>query len=297
MKRQSGIALVLVLMVTGILALLMLQVGLSAREHVARAQLLSRHAEATLLAHSREAAMFYTLLTQPWVGAGGRRPEARNPYEAAWNFRGESFSVDGVAFEIQDTSGLLLVPQPVDGARQFVALLGQLGVEPLRAERLGAQLMDAQRANPLDPVQVASPGRRGPAVFPLQSVAQLRSLPDMDEALFGRLEPLLTLYPVPGFNPLTAPAEILATRLGASDLQGVLEAREQGALDASSLYALAGFQPDETTSLYPGPALRIAFRLQGADDSAWRETTAVLRPYGDEPLAIWSRQTRRRGGA
>ena len=58
-KRQQGVALIMVLMITGILGLLMLQIGLTAREHVARAQKLLDRAEATLRLQSRESAMVY----------------------------------------------------------------------------------------------------------------------------------------------------------------------------------------------------------------------------------------------
>jgi general secretion pathway protein K len=288
MKRQRGIALILVLMVTGILGLLMLQVGLTAREQVSRAQRLSDRADAVLRAHSREVALAHTLLTRPWLVSPDRAQASDNPYAAAWNFHGAPFTVDGATFEIQDVSGLLGVPQPGGSPQAFVALLEQLGVERGRAVRLGEQLMAAQGADRAS---------RSAAGFPLQSLAQLRDLPDMDEALYARVEPLLTLYPAPGFNPLTAPPELLAIRFGSSRLEGLLQLRAQNALTEGRLFALTGVSADEVTTMYPGPAFRIRYAFEHAGIDLRRETTVLLRPYEAEPFAVWSQSSARGGGA
>jgi general secretion pathway protein K len=296
MRRQRGIALILVLMVTGILGLLMLQVGLTAREQVARAQRLSDRVDADLRAHSREVALQYTLLTRPWLTPPGRERAGDNPYAAAWNFRGVPFQVDGVTFEIQDLSGLQPLPPPGVAPRAFVALLEQLGVEPSRAARLGDGLVAAQGVDPRD-LRLPESARGPAAAFPLQSLAELRRLTDMDEALYARLAPLVTLFPTPGFNPLTAPPEVLATRFGGSQLEGVLELREQDALTETRLFALTGTQADEFTTTYPGPALRIRASFEHAGIGIRRETTVLLRPWDAEPFALWEQSNSRGEGA
>ena len=309
MNRQRGVALVLVLMVTGILGLLMLQVGLTAREQVARAQRLSDRADAELLAQSREAAMAYSLLTQPWVEARESSADSANAYAAAWNFHGEPFELDGITYRVQDVSGLLPIPLPQDSPRAFLALLRQLDVEPQRAERLVAQLRALQGVRP----PLDAPGRAQPdpgarprpreaaehagVGFPVQSMAELRYLPDMDPSLLARVESLTTLYPTPGLNPLTAPPEVLAVRFDGSVLEGVLELRRQRRLDGAALYALAGVGADDVTSLSPGPALRIDLELRHAGITVRRETTWALRPYATEPLATWSRRRVPEAGA
>lgn len=285
--------MILVLMITGILGLLMLQVSLTAREHVARAQLLADRVDLALGGQSREAAMYFTLLTQTWV----EQPQADNPYAAAWNFHDRPFTVDGVTYRLQDVSGLL--PLPLDSPRHFVALLLQLGVEPARATRLGDQLMALQGVS----MGLPRPGVRGsgpqdarprplPAAddarFPVQSVAELRWLPDMDEELLARLEPLVTLYPTPGFNPLTAPAELLRLRLSPSAADALLQLREAGAVRDTSLWNLAGIEADDLTTLYPGPAIRIDMHIEHRDVAVRRQSTVILRPYARDPFAVWS---------
>jgi type II secretory pathway component PulK len=290
MKRQRGTALILVLMITVILGLLMLQMALTAREQVARAQLLADRAEAELRTQSREMALGFSLLTQPWAGPVA----ADNPYATVWNFRGEPFTVDGITYRMQDVSGLMPVPF-FGGTSEFVELLVSLGVDAPRAARLGNQLVELQggaaglrrpdAGTPSAPVDV-----RAWPPFPVQSLEQLRGLKDMDDAVFARLAPLLTLYPTQGFNPLTAPPELLAARLPPSALKGVLELRAHGLLDARSLAALTGIGADDLTTLIPGPAIRIQLELQHRGMTVRRDTTVILRPYHGDAFTVWSRR-------
>jgi general secretion pathway protein K len=285
-KRESGIALIQVLLVTGIIGLLMLQMGLTARDQVARAQALADRAELQLAAQSREAAMLFSLLTEPMA----RAPESDNPYAAAWNFEGEPFIVDGITFSIWDESGRLRLP---DGPGDpFERLLLALDVEPTRARRLTLELMAAQGTAPAlrelgdgEGTVSTVPAAR----YPFQDLGQLRALPSMDPELYRRLKPLLTLYPTPGFNPTTAPDALLRATMTGSQVSGVAEARKNDGLDTIALWKLAGFQADETTVLTPGPAVSVRLEMNHGDTRLARTSTYVVRPYSSEPLATWQR--------
>lgn len=282
-RRERGIALIQVLLVTGILSLLVVQLSLTAKEQIGRAQALADRAEADLELQSRESALLYALLTEPWLPEGAA---ASNPYAAHWNFRGEPFEADGARLSIQDENGRLTVP--LYGTAEFERLLGALGVEAERARRLGRQLLELQGAGAMpaagsdaDPYAVA---------WPLQRIEELRRLPDMDEALYRRLAPLVTLYPTPGFNPLTAAPELLETRLSDTQLAGVLELRAAGRLDDGSLWRLTGIEADDLTMLQPGPALTVDLTVERGTAVARRVSTFVVRPYVDEAVAVWSRR-------
>jgi len=288
MRRERGIALIQVLLVAGIIGLLMLQIGLTAREQVAHAQALADRSELQLAAQSREAALTYTLLTEPLV----RLPDSKNPYAAAWNFHGEPFTVDGVTFTIQDESGKMQVPW-LD-SRDFEALLLDLGVEAGRAKALGTELMVLQGTTPrrrtLGEGETAAIGAaEAPGKFRVQDIGELRLLPGMDEALYRRLRPLLTLYPTPGFNPMTARAELLRAQLTESQANGVTEARARNELDQNTLWKLTGTEADETTVLIPGPGLTVRLEMELRDRRAVRSSTVSVRPYSAEPLGVWQR--------
>lgn len=288
MTPQRGIALIQVLLVAGIIGLLMLQMGLTARQQVEHAQALADRSELQLAAQSRESALLYTLLTEPLV----RVVDSKNPYAAAWNFHGQPFEVDGVTFTIQDESGKMRVPWLE--TEDFEALLRELGVNPGRARSLGTELMILQGTTPrrrtLGETTVATDGSKEPSgKYPLQDIGELRLLPGMDEALYRRLRPLLTLYPTPGFNPLTADAALLDAQLTQSQVKGVTDARASGGLDESTLWKLTGTQADETTVMLPGHGLTVRLESELRGRRAVRTSTVSVRPYSSEPLGVWQR--------
>ena len=286
MSRERGIALIQVLLIAGIIGLLMMQLGLTAREQVARAKRLDDRATLELAALSRESALIYTLLTEPWVG----NPDSANPYAAAWNFSGQPFTVDDITFTLQDESGRLRVP--LYGSAEFAYVVAGLGVDRDRARRLGAQLMDLQGVSAgLAPLG-ADVGNDSPGTgrgYPLQDLAELKLLPDMSEDLYRRLRPLLTLYPTPGFNPMTAPPELLRAHLSDSQLQGLEDARGTGEVDMLALMKITGVQPDEMTVFSPGPALEVSFRIERGNSRVERRSTIIVRPYQSVPVAVWQR--------
>ena len=287
--HERGIALIQVLLVTGIIALLMLQIGLTARDQVARAQALSDRAALQLAAQSREAAMVYSLLTEPLA----KLPDSENPYAAAWNFHGDPFTVDGITFSIQDESGRMRVPN-LPG-NEFERVLLSQDVEPTRARKLNQELMAMQGVSPalkeLGTTPAAQDGGEAPpmptGLYPLQDLEQLRLLPGMDLELYRRLRPLLTLYPTPGFNPTTAPPALLNAQMTTSQMTGVKDARDSGGLDSQALWKLTGNMADETTVLAPGPALTVTLEMDAGVARVLRTTTFIVRPYASEPLAVW----------
>lgn len=284
MRLQRGIALVQVLLVAGIISLLMLQMSLTAREHLARARALSDRAESMLAAQSHESSLIYTLLTQPMA----QDPASDNPYVARWNFRGEPFEVGGVTISIQDESGLPRVP--LYGPRAFVDVLVATGVESGRALRLGEQLMQVQMG-------AAQSSGETPA-FPLQAQEQLRWLPDMDDELYDRLRGLTTLYPTPGFNWLTAPRALRSMGLTQSQLEGFEQLERTGDLNRLSIWKVAGIEADEFKVFTPGPAMRLSVGVNVNGAMAQRRTTMVIRPYVDESVVVWQRESepRQSGG-
>lgn len=286
MKSQRGIALIQVLLISGIIGLLMLQIGLTAREQVARAEALAQRADLQLKAQSHESAIVFSMLTQPLIA----RPESANPYAAAWNFMGRPFVVNDVTFRLQDESGRLRVP--LYGSEDFERLLVAIGVEAGRARRLGQQLLSLQGTAPRLRALGEDAGMAGSspsAPQPLQVLQELRLLPDMDEELYLRVKPLLTLYPTPGLNPLTAPGELLTPRMSESQLAGVLEARQSGELDQLAYWRLTGIEADERSSFATGPAVTVELELEGMDARVQRTTTFIVRPYTVVPLAVWQR--------
>jgi type II secretory pathway component PulK len=281
-QRQQGVALIQVLFVTAIILLLVMQLSLTAREQVRRAQALQTRSEAELFLQSRESALLYTLLTEPLFPD----PRSVNPYVARWNLFGEAFTVDDIDIRLQDQSGLMRMP--TGSTSEFEALIEILGYGPRQARRIGDQFdawlgLSAGKADP------AAPGAM-PAGGAIQYFGELRLLDGIDESLYRQLAELMTLFPTPGFNPLTAPAPVLRLRMSRSSADAVLKARARGELDQDRLWDIARVGADETTVSYPGPGIGIELAGDYEGVALQRRLTVRVDPYDPEPLSVWSRE-------
>jgi general secretion pathway protein K len=281
--RQRGVALVQVLLVTTIIILLVMQLSLTAAEQVRRAQALQDRSLAALYLHSREVALLYSVLTESLVSG----QENSNPYAASWNFHGEPFVVDGLQFTLQDQSGLMQFP--TSGVAEFEKLLPVLGLGTTDARNLAGRLEDwlgvDSRGNGSGDAMM-----RGAAGGPVQYFGELKFLTGMDDQLYRQLAELMTLYPTPGFNPLTAPVPLLRMRLSESTLGPVLEARRQGELDQDRLWRIAGIGTDETTSPFVGPGIGVQIAGEYRGVTLRRHVVVGIEPYELQPLMHWSRE-------
>lgn len=280
-QKTQGAALILVLMVVSILGLLSLQIGLTAKDHIARAELLQARTEAQLRLQSSEVALVFSLLTQPWEANAPE--EVKNPYAAAWNFHGQPFEVDGVRYAIQDAKALLPVPQGGESTAELERLLQRLGVEPSRSR----QFSDALRSGQDPDFRARAPTDRP---VPWQSLDELRSLGVLTADEFTRLRSRLSLFPSADFNPLDAPREVLATRYNDDIVETLSTLQSKGELDAETFARVTGLADDEFTVLYPGPALQLTTEREDPGFRLRRESTLVLRPYAYEPVQLWGRR-------
>jgi len=273
-SRERGVALVLVLAITGVLSLLILQIGLTARQQITQAQRLADRAEAELRLHSREAALLYSILTRQ-RNADGRDAAGDNPYAAAWNFRGEPFDVDGATIRLQDMSGLFPFPLPGSRAEVFAAPLAAIGIERTRAEQVGRRLAQA----------LALPDGRA-----LQSLEELSVLADLSATEIDQLENVVTLYPGSAVNPGTAPEPVLAVKYAGVALEGVITARREGVLDEGRLQSLTGDLLDDTmTTFLVGPGFRLDITVEYEGVRLRRQSIWTVRPANEAvPLELWS---------
>lgn len=288
-RRPRGIALIQVLLISGIIGLLMLQLSLTASEQVDRARRIADRVEAGFAAETQESALLFALLTQPWTGPR----VTQDAYAAAWRFDGRPFRVGDAELVVQDESGRMRVP--LYGSQEFEQLLLALDVDTDRTRRLGEQLLALQGTRrglqPPGAATSVADGRRL-SLFPVQAVDELRRLPDMDARLYQRLEPLITVFPSSNFNPLSAPREVLAAMLPASQRDAVLDLRARGELDARSFWKLTGTEPDEFHVPLPGPGVSITVTVRRGETSVRRSLTADLRPYQDHAVALFDRRQR-----
>lgn len=282
MRQQRGVAIVQVLLISFIISMLMVQVGLSARDNVSRAALLESRARSGLHLHSVESELAYSLLTHPLR----RGPAAEDPYARNWNFLGQPFEVGAAVIKIQDESGLARIP--MFGARSFERLLLDLAVSPEAARELSEELIRYQYGGNYPKLGDDEGAMFAVPAYPLQSVTELRQLKGMEDWLYRRLAPLVTTYPAPGFNPTTAPEVLLRPILAETQIQAVRQFRSSGELNRESFWKLTGLEKSERLIGTPGPGLRIEVSLASQDgEAASAIYTLSINPYLQEAVAVW----------
>lgn len=273
MSRNRGVALILVLMVTGVLGLLILQISLTVADHTSRAQRLVERTESDLRLISANSALMFALLTKPW--SKDVSAVSDDPFSANWNFSGERFLVSGFEISIQDLAGLNPLPQPGAGDGLLAQMLQATGVPRERA--IGA-------ARALAAIQ------RPPEQIPLQDFYELGLVTGLNAQEINSLRRATTLFPTRAFNPLTAPPEALATRFSGSALRGLEALRARGELDDSSFFSALGIGGDEFVTFFPGPGFTVTTRVSSGLVTAAEELTLSIDPYATEPLLVWSRR-------
>jgi len=283
MIKHRGVALVLVLAITGVLSLLILQISLTVRQQVSQAQRLTDRVEAELRLQSRESALLHSLLTRPKTTAPqpvvNGQSAVENPYVTGWNFRGEPFFIDGAEIRLQDLNGLYPMTRAGPNPREFVRLLLAIGVDPVRADRISKTLQAA----------VSSPPG-----LPLQAIGEIAAIPDLYAGEVDRLSEVATLYPVGPLNPATALEQVLAARYEGSKLEGLLSTREAGALDEGRWTAITGdFSDDMSTTFLVGPGFRVDITVAFRGVRLRRESVWTIRPASpDAPLELWAYRNR-----
>jgi hypothetical protein len=273
MKTQGGVALILVLMITGALGLLMLQIGLSAKQHAAQAQSLLDRSEADLALHSANSVVLFELVTQPWA----ERPNSvvNTDERIGWNFSGEPFQLAGATVTIQDLSGLIPLPQPGQDVGAFYRILAAVGIDGSRAKSAVDGLSELQAA---------------PEYVPLQHLSELRAIARLSESEIRSISQIATLFPVRVFNPSTAPVGALAARHSGSLRDGLIDLRSRGALGEQQYFGLVGDALDDSVIFYPGPGFTISTKIERGSTLAEEELTLAIDPYSSEPFSIWSRK-------
>lgn len=281
MSRSSGgVALVLVLMVTAVLAITVLAMGVGAQSRVRLSAGLLDRTEAMLSAHSHETAVAFSLLTEPWTVSQSQEllVRADGPYGARWNFRGVPFEVGNAVIRIQDESGLFAIPRPGQPVGELGGLMALLGFsEPVRRTMLDYLAQ-----------QDLGDGVTDSNIVPLQDVSELFVDSRLEPGLIDQFTAVTTLAPVDSFNPTTAPREVLIVKYGETIGGQLHDLASRSELDSSSFLKVVGSPTDENTMLYPGPVFRVWVGVRGRSSIAGREMVWLLRPYDNEPFREWS---------
>jgi type II secretory pathway component PulK len=274
-STQSGVAMIIALMMSAVLGLLALQVSLVAKDHIRLASEAQDRSQNLLLAHTREAELTFALLTERWVSDSSQE---QSNWSRSWNFMGQPFEIDGAKISIQDESGLMPIPQPGDSVELFADLLRVQGIPSIRAERIARDLQDLQFRT----------SERGQDRVPVQSLAEIVDFSDLSASELESLQELTTLFPNTHFNPDTAPEPVLKARLRGADVDTLLKLRANRSRGTDKYAQEIAAITDEFIVPSVGPALRWMILIDRGGQNYSRSGTMIVRPYSNEPVTVWS---------
>lgn len=280
-RKNAGIALFQVLLISTILAILAIQFTQTARNQVAIANTISDRVKAQLTLKTTESELLFTLLTK------NKAPANDNNITKLWNFYGQPFIVsDQIAIEIQDQNGLLGVYNLGNG-RLLEKLITNLAPN-LNASMIANSLIDWQDIDSLKRINGAEQGdynnQSFPTNLPLQNYHELLHVQGMNQDIWQRLANLLTIRPLAYFNPYNAPKDILLLTLEQTKVEKIIQLRENNQLTKQAFSGITLMEEDDFVIFSTGNLLKVQIHITLNDVVLSKSLELYLQPYNKAPL-------------
>lgn len=202
-----------------------------------------------------------------------------------------------IRISVQDTNGLLsLTNLYVPGLKN---LLEFFGVENERKEIIIDSLLDWIDEDDLERLYGAEESyyRRagkpyGPRNYPLQYKEELLFIRGMDEVLYQKISPFLTILPNTGFNPNTAPVEVLRAYLDIRDEMALKNLKQFLAnntlLSERTLFELTARKLPDMEAFFFSPSYYFDVRVRvGREEPVYHLESGIRLFYSvDKPFEI-----------
>ncbi|MEH8015827.1 type II secretion system protein GspK [Rheinheimera muenzenbergensis] len=286
--KQSGIALIQVLLLSTILMVVLLSMNHQARQHIRLAAAVQQYTSANMALHSAEAEIIFNMLSNLPLAL----QKNADITGSKWNFHGKPFLLNDVTLQIQDTSGLISASSPNSD------ILSQVTHQVMGSAQLGkdiaaalADWQDKDNTPRLDGAEQANYSNILVRNGPLQFSEEWQFVKGVTAELYQQIAPLLTLFPQ-GVNINQQPDSLWRLHLPAAQVTELIRARNAGELTASMFQQLTGITIDEFTRFSTGPGYRINFTVKNADVRLSRELTLRLMPFQKQPFDVYEYRLR-----
>ncbi|MCE3218258.1 MULTISPECIES: hypothetical protein [Vibrio] len=273
--KQSGVALLQVLLMSAVISVLALQMSYSAKDKVSIAQVIQDKVMAEVAVRTMESELLFALSTARWA----KDEQHENKLAQIWNFYGSPFEYEDIGtITIQDNSGLISVFNGGDRStveRAFERLLGSKH----QARVARNALIDKQGFQ-------SSTNDTGLSGQFFQSRKEmLRALEEV--GISSSKAEVFTRIPYSAYLPLQAPDESLKLWLPERQAKAVIESRQNGELTPQLFTQLTGLRKSDYMLFYPSGRFIITLKKQIGDARVQRKMFINVSPT-NKSQPIWS---------
>lgn len=273
--KQSGVALLQVLLMSAVISVLALQMSYSAKDKVSIAQVIQDKVMAEVAVRTMESELLFALSTARWA----KDEQHENKLAQIWNFYGSPFEYEDIGtITIQDNSGLISVFNGGDRStveRAFERLLGSKH----QARVARNALIDTQG------FQSSTNGAGISGQFFQSRQEMLRALKKL--GIPSSKAEVFTRIPYSAYLPLQAPDESLKLWLPEREAKAVIESRQNGELTPQLFTQLTGLRKSDYMLFYPSGRFIITLKKQIGDARVQRKMFINVSPT-NKSQPIWS---------
>lgn len=277
-KFQRGIALVQILLITGILTVFALYLNQEAQQQIKTALLAQQRTDAEILLRDTKSIVFNELMVKQRHTPAIKNPDFSAPFSERWNFYGQAIQLnDNVTITMQDHAGLMsLHLPPLERLKQ---LLLSNGVNYERTEKITAHLLDWQDVDNI-PRSLGQESNFDKLVrnANLQTVRELEQVIRLSELEQGLLFTNTTVFYNGDFNPFHASKELIAALSNEESAIRVMELRSLGQLSISDFSAITGIVADDVSYL-PVNTLTLVISVNVGEVELAESLVVRLNPY------------------
>lgn len=269
-RANAGSATLLAILTAAVIITVGVGFNWLVREHILASEGLVKKTEAMLLARSKMdeaifaiyfgSAMPNRILVDESILGVDKLPVDGSSVEIA----------KGVELSVTDVGGLVSLASP--RARAIEGLARAVGADGKRASIIADSVMDWVDRDDLNMLNGAERfyySTHGadytPRNMPMQSIEELKLVRGMDEELFNKMAPFLTIARVEVLNPNAASDEVLMADMGITEgqLKDLRARLVQGPISSlAELYAITGARPSYVPSEFGGFISSKTFHLE-----------------------------------
>ncbi|MFT5813624.1 MAG: general secretion pathway protein K [Psychroserpens sp.] len=294
MHKQSGIALIQVLLISTLITLLAMHFTYTAREQIAISSALEQRAKASQKLKSVQNKIIFSLLT---INDFEQESEVF-PQSEPWNFYGKPFYLEQnedtqVLIAIQDNSGLL--SQHYIKSPHWTKAFTQLGLSINEITRKQGLIQDWQDKDKnswiignLEPNKLDNGQQfRNQAI---QLAQEIEWFFEDDRQKLNLLKKISTPYSVVAFNPMNAPDVLLSLYFTPEIAAEIIRQRENSLLTRSQIKDYLGSDyNDVIITLLNGTQFKIIIQINFKDVKLQETLEVQLQPSEREPILILAR--------